>query len=338
MAPFFFEMNFDEPISATRRIRDEQLRLLQTLKYLNTVEEGRLMVPISGLALAKGTIIKSKEIILSMGADWFVKYSNLDAQKVVQRRLDRINDSLINLQVKQEATKNLHVFGHEKNEDGENFIEIRELEDENMIHEVPALPTPMVVNHDPKIEAAYQYLMKRLDELELEEKGMNSDPKPKNIKRKSVSFSDKVEYREMSTNEPTSAASSSIPLKGSDANQFQLRDEQAEEMQTLHSPDEQKMSRPKSLKNEEIIKSKIVLKDLDDSSDENFGSDSSSDEYDPEILKNQVRIEYHKTRQRLISAGLLEPSTTEEQEMVEQASKIEKQTLEEERQVFGSTM
>ena len=322
-------MNFDEPILGTKRIRDKQLKLLQTLKYLNTVEDGRMMVPISGLALARGAVVKSQEIILSMGADWFVKYRNLDAQKVVQRRLDQITDSLINLQLKAEATKNLHVFGQEKNEEGEDFIEIRELEHENMIHEVPALPAEVPANQDPKREAAYQYLMKRLDELELEENGTNSDPKQKNIKRKSVSFSDKVEYREMSTNEPTTAVSSSIPSIGSGTNQ--PREKQAKEMQTLHYPDEQKISRQKSLKNEDIIKSNIVLKDLDDSSDESFGSDSSSDEYDPEILKNQVRIEYHKTRQRLISAGLLEPSTTEEQEMVEQASKIEKQSLEEER-------
>ena len=322
------------------------------------------MVPISSLALAKGTIVNTDEIILSMGADWFVKYSNLDAQKVVQNRIEFINQSIAqNHSFPKKVEGNLHVFGTERNEDGEEYVEIREFEQEdevlisNPIH-VPE-NTSSTTSPPAQLDEFDRYLIKRLDELELEEKGITQIPMQKaDSKPKKVTFDTKVLGKEIVHTDPPSAVS----------------DLEIIEMNPpLNSPPEEPKSKPKPFVDSQkkptnnkasgnhVLKSNIVVKDLDSSSsDDDIDSqcsldskvdeqnsqgnsewgidyDESSDEYDPEILRNEVRIHYHKTRQRLISAGLLEPSTTEEEELARQAMRIEQEAKDQESLVFNSS-
>ena len=330
-----------ERISNSLKVREQQLLLLQTLKYLNGKQSEVIMVPISGIAITKGTILNSNEIILSLGADWFAKYSNVDAQNVVTNRLEFINKTLNELECNQNTLKNLHVFGKERNEDGEEFVEIRETEDDFDIEikDIEVISENAIPIEPQPLDDFDKYLIQRLDELELEEKGIAIPTKDEalvdrqdsaNTKRKSVSFDSKVMGKEIFVNDPPSAVSETVVTQIS-------QDIQKEEHIIEPASKKESLIPPKSKpsKTEDILKSSIVVKGLD-SSDESEFEDESSDEYDQDILRNEVRIQYLRTRQNLISAGVLEPSTTEEQELIYNAIKLENDAFELESQMFGS--
>ncbi|KAJ3117096.1 hypothetical protein HK100_000896 [Physocladia obscura] len=99
-------------------------------------------VPVGKFAFVEATIVHTNELIVSLGANYFVDRSAIQARQIVKRRIayvdeniriktDEINQLKMRKQLLIKSTRLIDKDGDEVNEEGLKFVEIRELEDDD---------------------------------------------------------------------------------------------------------------------------------------------------------------------------------------------------------------
>lgn len=190
----------EEEYAQLTKFRDDYLHLQKRLKTLPDKTSHEVMVPFGPLAFMPGRLIHTNEMLVLLGDNWFAERSTKEAIEIVKRRVKDCNEKISTV----EGQKNVHLNWLKETsglfEEGEGQVEIveelteEEFEKSKEEHRkkvaerhgknVPENPEAEVVPSDDGASTsqenfmnklnesdkkAYEDVMRRLDQLELEE-------------------------------------------------------------------------------------------------------------------------------------------------------------------------
>jgi len=159
----------------------EEYKILQNkLSTITDKTHYNVMVPFGGKkAFFEGQLVHTNEVMVLLGDNWFVERSAKEASEICQRRLDRCDEMLENLNKEVKLYKSWLHEAKQLGKDQENLLEIREPynEDEESKWRIQhrdrvkneRLLASKAATSDDKSTTNEDSFWKRLDELELEE-------------------------------------------------------------------------------------------------------------------------------------------------------------------------
>ncbi|KAJ1645993.1 hypothetical protein IWQ61_010248, partial [Dispira simplex] len=169
--------------------------LSQRLTTLPDETNYDVQVPFGPLAFFPGKLIHTNEIMVLLGDNWFVERSTKQANAIVSRRMEYVQEKLDQLQQEKElltgrktvAAELDYMRASQVNEDGEPIVEIMEevRDDQDELSTAPTtgssqtVPRPVVAEVKERtpeeFDAREKEILERLRQMELEEEIRGSD-------------------------------------------------------------------------------------------------------------------------------------------------------------------
>ncbi|KAJ1966818.1 hypothetical protein IWQ62_002233, partial [Dispira parvispora] len=164
--------------------------LSQRLTTLPDETNYDVQVPFGPLAFFPGKLIHTNEIMVLLGDNWFVERSSKQANAIVDRRMEYVQEKLDQLQQEKElligrktvAAELDHMRASRVNEEGEPIVEIMEEvqeEEPSTVHTTQAESRPVVSEVKERapeeFDAREREILERLRQMELEEEMRESD-------------------------------------------------------------------------------------------------------------------------------------------------------------------
>ncbi|KAI9593589.1 Prefoldin [Syncephalis fuscata] len=117
-----------------REHHNEYQQLRDGLQKLPEETAHQVMVPVGPLAFFPGKIVKTNELLVLLGENWFIERSAAQAVEIVDRRLETVQQQL---ETAEKRSKDIEtriklsgglgdLTGYPINEDGQQVVEIRE--------------------------------------------------------------------------------------------------------------------------------------------------------------------------------------------------------------------
>lgn len=174
--------------------KEDYTKLKNVVGNLTDEIQHTAMIPFSNLAFFPGKIVHTNEILVLLGDNWFVERSAKQACKIIDRRIKFVDENLAKLkkdksELEQKikfTKKNMPVKHDELNEEGMNYVEIREdyNEDENdsTINEITEKTSKIHIDLNEKkpkkeLSAEDEAILRMLKQAELEEEMENEKNK-----------------------------------------------------------------------------------------------------------------------------------------------------------------
>ncbi|KAI8050995.1 Prefoldin [Syncephalis plumigaleata] len=134
----------------------EQLR--EGLERLPDETSHQIMVPVGPLAFFPGKLVKTNELMVLLGENWFVERSAAQAVEIIDRRIEMVQQQLneatrqsTDLQTRLQLSNGLgDLTGYPLNEEGQPVVEIREEYHSDEEKQVPATISASKKTPSPK--------------------------------------------------------------------------------------------------------------------------------------------------------------------------------------------
>ncbi|ORX52130.1 hypothetical protein BCR36DRAFT_411578 [Piromyces finnis] len=176
--------------------KNDYINLKKVLKDLPNEIQHEAMIPFSKLAFFPGKLIHTNEILVLLGDNWFVERSAKQSCEIVDRRLKFVNENIYKLKKDKKeleqkvklTEKSLPIKHDELNEEGMNYVEIREDYDEDeeaKLNEITDKTSKIHIDmkdegkKKKQLSAEDEAIFKMLQQAELEEEMENEKNKEK---------------------------------------------------------------------------------------------------------------------------------------------------------------
>ena len=123
----------DAQISKWKQFQNDYQQLQTRLSTLPDRLTYECTVPFGKLAFIPGRIVHSNEILVLLGENYFVERSCKQAQDIVRRRLDNINEKLENHRKEKELFDQQKKYTNNFLDDKTKFIEIKETDEDEEV-------------------------------------------------------------------------------------------------------------------------------------------------------------------------------------------------------------
>ncbi|GMS99952.1 hypothetical protein PENTCL1PPCAC_22127 [Pristionchus entomophagus] len=229
----------DEHRKQVAEYRTQKGRLLELQKKISHP----IMVPFGSVGFMPGKLVRTNEVLVLLGANYFAECSVHDTGKIIDRRIREINSLIDKLEhQKRNASERLNfaqgLFGGATGgKDG--LIEIREEYDEEKEAEAmrKRIERAAASRAEKKVpQAAFEDVMSRLDELEKQEKA--EERKPLIVRREAPDSDDETEEEE----EYVEHSSPPPPPRGVDEEEYKRLLARLDQVDTTSEEEEEEES------------------------------------------------------------------------------------------------
>jgi len=100
---------YKDQIDRIESLKKEHVETKEILSSITQTLEKEILLPLSSVAFVKASIYHTNETMINLGNDYFVERSVYQAQQIVQRRIDVLDDGIKRLRDEFEEKKDLGV-------------------------------------------------------------------------------------------------------------------------------------------------------------------------------------------------------------------------------------